>query len=67
MKKYLITKTTLRFKDGTSDILENKIPTDDINAERQRLINEYKCDKVHFRFNEIGERSTKAGDVKIYE
>lgn len=51
-KKYKIIKATLRYANGTSDVIQSSIETDNIEAERQRMIDEYRCKTVHLRFNE---------------
>lgn len=50
--KYLIRRVTLRYEDGTSAKMETDIPTNCIEDERQKFLNEHKCKNVHFRFEE---------------
>lgn len=62
-KKYIIKRTTLRFENGLSDILESQIETDNISEERERIKQEYGCKQVHFRFIATDERYIKTGDI----
>lgn len=50
--KYRITRATLYYENKTKDIIQSSIYTDDIEAIRTRMIEEYKCKTVHFRINE---------------
>lgn len=45
-KKYRITRTILRFEDGSKDVLAGSIETDDLTAERIRIKDEFNCNKV---------------------
>lgn len=62
-KKHIIKRTTLRYDDGTYDILESEFETDNLEVERTRLLNQYKCKRVHFRFISTDERYINTGDV----
>ena len=51
-KKYKITRATLRFEDGTKDMIHSSIETDCIEEERKRIKLEFSCKSVEFRFFE---------------
>lgn len=55
--KYRITRTILRFEDGSKDVLVGSIETDDLMAERKRIKAEFQCKKVEFRFYETDSKS----------
>lgn len=59
MKKYKITRTTLRFEDGTKDMIHSSIETDCIEEERKRLKKEFNCKNVEFRFFEMNFKMNK--------
>lgn len=50
--KYTIRKVNLRHSDGQKDSIKGPILTNDIEAERSRLINKYNCQTVNFEFIE---------------
>ena len=50
--KYKITRTFIVYQNGQKDTLENEIETNDLEAERIRLLDEFKCKSVYFTFQE---------------
>lgn len=50
--KYKILKAFIVFENGQKDIMENEYETNDIEAERKRLISEFNCKTVYFTFAE---------------
>lgn len=50
--KYKIIRAFIVYMNGQKDIMENEFETNDLEAERSRLIAEFNCKAVYFTFTE---------------
>lgn len=65
--KFLIIKTTLVYEKDVKDTLANEFETNDLQIERGKLLERYKCKEVHFNFidQELDVTSKRALYAKI--